>query len=69
MRVFRPSVDPARIAFRTFPAGILPPNSLRRRFSKRMGFRTWMQSITQRMAGFQWIASRMPRAAEGVITS
>ena len=28
-----------------------------------------MRSIVQRMAGFQWIASRMPRAAEGVITS
>ena len=25
--------------------------------------------ITQRICGFQWIASRMPRAAEGVITS
>ena len=35
----------------------------------RMGFRTWMRSITQQMAGFQWTASRMPRAAEGIITS
>ena len=26
-------------------------------------------STIQRIAGFQWIASRMPRAAEGVITS
>ena len=69
MNVCKPSVVPLRIAFRTLPAGILPPSSLRRRFSKRMGFRTWMRSITQRMAGFQWIASRIPRAAEGVITS
>jgi len=28
-----------------------------------------MALTIQRMAGFQWIASKMPRAAEGVITS
>jgi len=28
-----------------------------------------MASITQTIAGFQWIASKIPRAAEGVITS
>ena len=28
-----------------------------------------MRSIAHRMAGFQWIASSIPRAAEGVMTS
>ena len=30
---------------------------------------TWIRSTVQRIPGFQWIASTMPRAAEGVITS
>ena len=29
-------------------------------------FCTWIWSTTHRIAGFQWIASRIPRAAEGV---
>ena len=63
-------VEVARfIAALTFPAAILLPTSLRRIDWKRIGFSTWILSITQRMAGFQWIASRMPRAADGVITS
>ncbi len=34
-----------------------------------IGCMTWISSITQRIAGFQWIASKIPRAADGVIIS
>ena len=47
----------------------LCPTSFRHTVSKRMGLSTWMRSMIHRMAGFQWTASRIPRAAEGVMTS
>ena len=57
------------IAVLILPLGALWPTSLRRIDWKRIGLRTRISSITQRMAGFQWMASRMPRAADGVMTS
>jgi len=48
---------------------IFAPTSLRRNDWNRIGFSTWIRSTTKAIAGFQWTASRMPRAAEGVITS
>jgi hypothetical protein len=37
--------------------------------SNTIGLSTPILITTQRIAGFQYIASRIPRAAEGVITS
>ncbi len=53
----------------TVPAPIFEPTSLRRTLRNRIGSSTWMRVTTQRIAGFQWMASRIPRAAEGVGTS
>ncbi len=53
----------------TFRAEMTAPISLRRTDSQRIGLSTSICKIRQAIAGFQRIASRMPRAAEGVITS
>src|SRR3546814_2654547 len=63
-----PSVVPRFMALAALAALAFAPTSLRRTDWKRIGFSTWMRSTCQRIAGFQWIASNMPRAAEGVIT-
>src|SRR6266576_3870426 len=65
----RPAVEPERMAVLALSALILVPTSLRRNDWKRIGLSMWMRSIVLTMAGFQWIASRIPRAADGVITS
>lgn len=59
----------ARIAEATLPGEIFEPTSLRRSDSKRIWLSTRSRSTRQTICGFQWIASKMPRAAEGVITS
>jgi hypothetical protein len=43
--------------------------SLRRIDVQRIGFKTSIFVIRQRIAGFQKIAVKIPRAADGVITS
>ena len=48
---------------------IVAPTSLRRTENQRIGFSTSMRFMRQRIAGFQKIAVKIPRAAEGVITS
>ena len=58
-----------RIAPETLLTAILCPTSLRHTVSNRIGLSTWIRSITHRMAGFQWTASKIPRAAVGVMTS
>ena len=45
------------------------PTSLRRRFIQRMGASTSMRATRHRMAGFHRMASKMDRAADGVMTS
>jgi hypothetical protein len=56
----------AEVAFRV---EITAPTSLRRTEIHRMGRSTSMRVTSQRIAGFQRMASSTPRAAEGVITS
>ena len=67
---YRPSVPvPDFIADLAARSGILEATSLRRTLVKRIGLNTRSRVTTQRICGFQQTASRMPRAAEGVITS
>jgi hypothetical protein len=60
---------PVFIALRIAPTGALCATSLRRIDWKRIGLRTWIAPTIHLIAGFQWIASSIPRAADGVITS
>ena len=46
-------MSPDFIAWRIEAAGALWPTSLRRMDWKRIGFRTWIASTIQRIAGFQ----------------
>jgi hypothetical protein len=57
------------MALFTLACEITPATSLRRKDIQRIGFKTSIRRICQRMAGFHRMASNTARAAEGVITS
>jgi hypothetical protein len=57
------------MACRTFLTETREFTSFRRKLMNLIRLRTWIRVTIQWIAGFQWMASKIPRAAEGVMTS